>query len=190
MDKRGRILTCAVELFYEKGYDAVGVQEIAVCAGVTKPTLYYYFKSKYGLLECILETYYKGFLDRLELAAIYEGDVPKTLQNTCKEYLTMAVNNKKVYFFILSMMYSARGNDTYKAVRPYMIRTHEIMVQIFEKASYSLGNMYGRQQQFASGFEGIINFYLMSYFEKQEPWIDIDKVSESLVKQFMHGIYS
>ena len=49
MDNRERILQCALELFYAKGYDAVGVQEIAQKAGITKPTLYYYFGSKYGL---------------------------------------------------------------------------------------------------------------------------------------------
>ncbi len=43
MDNRERILQCALELFYAKGYDAVGVQEIAQKAGITKPTLYYYF---------------------------------------------------------------------------------------------------------------------------------------------------
>lgn len=56
MDNRERILETALELFYSRGYDAVGVQEIAEKSGVTKPTLYYYFKSKYGLLEQLLET--------------------------------------------------------------------------------------------------------------------------------------
>ena len=32
--------------FMPRGYDAVGVQEIAQKAGITKPTLYYYFGSK------------------------------------------------------------------------------------------------------------------------------------------------
>ena len=39
MDNRERILQCALELFYAKGYDAVGVQEIAQKAGITKPTI-------------------------------------------------------------------------------------------------------------------------------------------------------
>ena len=45
MDNREKILNCALELFHARGYDAVGVQEIAETAGVTKPTLYYYFKT-------------------------------------------------------------------------------------------------------------------------------------------------
>lgn len=32
----------AIKLFSEKGYDAVGVQQICEKAEITKPTLYYY----------------------------------------------------------------------------------------------------------------------------------------------------
>ncbi|HIS80092.1 MAG TPA: helix-turn-helix transcriptional regulator [Candidatus Scatomonas merdavium] len=39
MENRERLLEAALSLFYEKGYDAVGVQEIVEAAGVTKPTL-------------------------------------------------------------------------------------------------------------------------------------------------------
>ena len=51
MDNREKILNCALELFHARGYDAVGVQEIAETAGVTKPTLYYYFRNKRGLMH-------------------------------------------------------------------------------------------------------------------------------------------
>lgn len=190
MDNRTNILRCAAELFYQKGYDAVGVQEIVARAGTTKPTLYYYFGSKYGLLENILETYYAPFLESLEKASFYDGDVPKTLYKTCIEYLKLAMKNKTLYLFVLSLIYSARENDTYKAVRPYMVRTHEIIVQIFTKAEEKLGNINGRHQQFASGFEGIINFYLIYYFEIGEPEIDIEEVGRNLVNQFMYGIFS
>ena len=54
MENRMRIMECAKKLFYAKGYDAVGVQEIVDRAGITKPTLYYYFGSKLGLLKTLL----------------------------------------------------------------------------------------------------------------------------------------
>ena len=69
MDNRERILQCALELFYAKGYDAVGVQEIAQKAGITKPTLYYYFGSKYGLLETLLTKHFTVLNEELERAS-------------------------------------------------------------------------------------------------------------------------
>ena len=51
---KNQILEISTALFAEKGYDAVGVQEIVDKSGITKPTLYYYFGSKKGLLEFIV----------------------------------------------------------------------------------------------------------------------------------------
>ena len=48
MDNKEVLLQVALDLFHAKGYDAVGIQEIVDKAGVTKPTLYYYFGSKKG----------------------------------------------------------------------------------------------------------------------------------------------
>ena len=79
MDKREQILHIALELFYSRGYDAVGVQEIAEKSGVSKPTLYYYFKSKYGLLEQLLKEGCTRFVEGLEQAGNFTGDLRGTL---------------------------------------------------------------------------------------------------------------
>ncbi|MGD8521068.1 MAG: TetR/AcrR family transcriptional regulator [Desulfobacterales bacterium] len=52
---RQRILETATDLFAEKGYAGTYVREIVEKAGVSKPVLYYYFKSKEGLFYAILE---------------------------------------------------------------------------------------------------------------------------------------
>ena len=52
---RQRLLDTATELFAEKGYAGTTVREIVDRAGVSKPVLYYYFKSKEGLFYAILE---------------------------------------------------------------------------------------------------------------------------------------
>jgi len=52
---RGRLLHAAVEIFERKGYAATSVREIVEHAGVTKPALYYHFRSKEGLLIAALE---------------------------------------------------------------------------------------------------------------------------------------
>lgn len=59
--KKEIILDAALTLFSEKGYDGVGVDEIAAKLGMKGPALYYYFKGKDALLDELIEsiqTYY------------------------------------------------------------------------------------------------------------------------------------
>jgi TetR/AcrR family transcriptional regulator len=55
VNARQRLLETATELFAEKGYAGTSVREIVEKAGVSKPVLYYYFKSKDGLFYAVLE---------------------------------------------------------------------------------------------------------------------------------------
>jgi AcrR family transcriptional regulator len=55
LNARQRLLETATELFAEKGYAGTSVREIVGKAGVSKPVLYYYFKSKEGLFYAILD---------------------------------------------------------------------------------------------------------------------------------------
>jgi TetR/AcrR family transcriptional regulator len=52
---RKELLLAAITLFAEKGYASTSVREIVSLAGVSKPVLYYYFQSKEGLFQAILD---------------------------------------------------------------------------------------------------------------------------------------
>lgn len=52
---RVRLLDAAVGLFAQNGYAGTSVREIVERAGVTKPVLYYYFKSKAGLFLALMD---------------------------------------------------------------------------------------------------------------------------------------
>ena len=52
---RIRLLDAGVKLFSEKGYANTSVREIVELACVSKPILYYYFKSKEGMFHCIMD---------------------------------------------------------------------------------------------------------------------------------------
>ncbi len=49
------ILSASLMLFAHHGYPNASVGELAAAAGVTKPTIYYYFKSKAGLYQAALD---------------------------------------------------------------------------------------------------------------------------------------
>ena len=50
-----RILAAALKLFADRGYAGTSIQDIVDAARVTKPTLYYYFQSKAGLFQALID---------------------------------------------------------------------------------------------------------------------------------------
>lgn len=66
-DTRQKILDKALELFSAKGYDAVGVGDIAVAVGIKAPSLYNHFQSKRAIFDAIVES----------VSAKYEEDTGK-----------------------------------------------------------------------------------------------------------------
>jgi AcrR family transcriptional regulator len=50
-EKRQQVMKTAIELFLKKGYKSVTTREIAAEAGISKGTLYHYFKNKDDLFE-------------------------------------------------------------------------------------------------------------------------------------------
>lgn len=195
MDNRERILAVTLDLFSEKGYDAVGVQEIVSKAGVSKPTLYYYFGSKRGLLDSLLKYGFDKLMDSLN-PAIEEGkrDIQNSLYLVARAFLDYASENSKFFFFMLSLMYSARGGEPYQAVKPYLHALYMNIIALFDEAAHQLGNMNGRQEQFAIVFIGMLNQAAFSFSEKND--MDsgdhrlTDKQIHGLVNQFMYGIFS
>jgi AcrR family transcriptional regulator len=68
-EKKGRILIAAMEIFGERPYDQVRVEEIAERAGVGKGTIYEHFTSKEVLFSAILEEGFQDYFRELVAAA-------------------------------------------------------------------------------------------------------------------------
>lgn len=193
MDNRQAILDSALTLFYEKGYDAVGVQQIVDAAGVTKPTLYYYFGSKQGLLSCLLEEQFSRLETQMEKVKDAPEKIQDKLYHTARIFLNGASAEPEFYLMMLALFYSGRKSEGFQTVYPLIERYYRIFVEIFEHASQELGNMRGRQRQFAVGFSGMLNHYLMLEAKDMDDLSNLtitDQEVYEIVHQFMYGIYS
>jgi AcrR family transcriptional regulator len=188
MDNRSTILDCALNLFANRGFDAVGVQEVAESAGITKPTLYHYFGSKTGLLEAILETNFEPLLAAIEDAAAYYRDLPYTLNQVALTYLHYANKNSTFYRMQLSLTFSPRESKAYKAVFLHQERIHQTLETLFRNAANDHGNMIGRHTAYTLTFIGMINSYIALSLNNQKPLED--QLVFQAVHQFMYGIYS
>lgn len=188
MDNRSKILDSALTLFSQKGYNAVGVQQVAQHAGVTKPTLYHYFGNKRGLLGELLKRHYTPFLSAVMAAVEYQGDLPATLQRLAQAILSYAKHNTTFYRMQLAMCFAPADSETYQEVVVYQERLHSMIIDLFQKAAVDHGNMVGRHQSYAVSLIGHLNTYAVladrGLVERDE------KTVYQIVHQFSHGIYS
>jgi TetR/AcrR family transcriptional regulator len=185
---RSKLLECALQLFASRGYDAVGVQEVAEAAGLKKPTLYHYFGSKSGLMKTLLATYFEELFVVLEKAADYQGDVKMTLTAVCGAYFAFAQKHPSFYRMQLAMWFSPPEGDPFKAVAAINARQQQILETLFLKAAQDHGNMRGRHQAYAATLLGMINTYIALGLNGYAS-LDAELVTKA-VHQFMHGIFS
>ena len=84
--KKQIIMDAALDLFSEKGYAAVGVDEIGAAAGVKGPAIYHYFKGKAAILNELLDIYEEYYESRF-------GNTYNHLQipNTLDEFVKVSL---------------------------------------------------------------------------------------------------
>jgi AcrR family transcriptional regulator len=188
MDNRNRLLECALALFSARGYDAVGIQEVVDAAGVTKPTLYHYFQNKHGLLTALLEKNFSMLLETVRKEAIYQGDLPLTLQKIIQVYFSFAQEHPLFYRMQLTMHFASPDSEPNQAVKSFNLDQYEILQTLFIEATKDHGNMRGRHQAYAATFLGMINTYIGLFLNG---YIELnDALVYQAAHQFMHGIFS
>lgn len=74
---RQQILETASELFYQKGIQHVGINEVIAISGVAKRTLYRWFPSKDLLIEAVMTYRAAQWIRWFETAVSERGNAPK-----------------------------------------------------------------------------------------------------------------
>ena len=185
---RQSIMDQALDLFARRGYDAVGVQEIVLAAGVTKPTLYHYFQHKRGLLQAILDTRGEVLQARFARATDYQGDVPATLERAAFCLVEFSREQPAFYRFLLALHFAPADSEARHAAAGLLGGLQTTMTETFARANPQIGNMHGRQALFAASFLGVVNTWIGLSLNGQ---LTLDEVTlRSVLRQFMHGIFS
>jgi len=194
-NKKELLLECALTLFSEKGYESAGINEIVQMAGVTKPTLYYFFQSKEGIFGEILKTHYGRFNSMLvkELAC-FRGTQPCESSIFCEllqianVYFCFAREFTKFYMLILSLAYAPPTALVTSMIKPYNISQYEIIKSYFEEVAEVYVQLKGRELVCAYHFVAMINANI-GFWNHGYAKID-EQQAKYVVNQFMHGVFS
>ncbi|HPE88851.1 MAG TPA: TetR/AcrR family transcriptional regulator [Spirochaetia bacterium] len=189
---RDRILEVAAAAFAARGYEAVGVQELCESSGITKPTLYYHFGSKEGLLAALFEGRFGGFNGRVAAAAAYpgtrRGDLAGVLLSTMGAFVDAARDDPDFARIRLSSAFCPPSSERYRVARPYLEALYATIAAVFEAAALEHGNMAGRATPYAASFIGAADAYVSLFLAGD---LDPDEgFLRRAVHYYMHGIFS
>ncbi|MDR2747911.1 MAG: TetR/AcrR family transcriptional regulator [Treponema sp.] len=183
-----RILDAGLELFSRRGYEGTGIQEIAAAAGITKPSLYYHFGSKQGLLEAIVRVFGRKYLDTLTEAALYRHDLVMNLRALLRNTLSFAGANPRFFRLLTSLFSAAPETVPYAAGKDLRAALTGVLTELFAAASADHGNMKNRQFIYGEAFFALLQnnaiLSLNGNLTIHEPLLI------QIIHQFMHGIFS
>ncbi len=188
MSSREDLARAALQLFSSRGFDAVGVQEVASAAGVEKPTLYHFFGSKQGILEQLFAEH-ATVLDRAVAAATgYHGDLPATLAAVVAAYVRFAGERPEFYRLELGLYFAPPESPAHALASAHYAARHTSLAAMFRAAARDHGNMRGRDERYAFSLVAAINAWVSLQLQGHRRITP--RVEQDIVHQFSHGIYS
>ncbi len=131
IETKQKILTKALELFSERGYDAVSVDEIAKAVGIKAPSLYNHFPSKKAIFLAIVESIQSQYDEDTDQIDIHVGDAKKDIpQFEETSFETLFEKVRQMFLYSLH-------NQTISRFRR--------MMTIEQFRSQELGSLYSKQ---------------------------------------------
>lgn len=185
-----RLLTSALTLFSEKGYDATSIREIIEKAGVTRPVLYYYFVNKEDLFKRLVDQCFTDMAAEFGRVAATPGTCREKLVALMAAGFAFVEHSPETIRLILHIFFSPprQGPKLNKNDLWYSYRFKHI-VTIMEEgiASGDLGP--GDAQTLAWVFSGIMDMHVMTKTNLPDAHLT-PELAEGLVDLFIAGAAS
>ena len=175
-----RILQDGWELFQRKGYLGVTMDEICLSCGISKPTLYYYFKNKENLFVEVLLRRLQGF----RMAVEQEGDLVDRL--ACFAVVVFNSFQKDYSLLMRDLEHIKTPENVRRVSDAFSIELFQPVSALMQLAVES-GQLSGDAKFLTHLFLGIIQ----SYIARGQDY-DLDQLSlaKKLVAFFLQGASS
>jgi len=186
IETKDKIIRAAEQLFSEKGFDGTSVNEIAEKAGVNKPLIYYYFKSKDGLLDFLIDTLLQQTKNiaiseltqerlqviqnnqiqtdgKLKLVNMSENEIDQFLKTSIKKSLDFYWQRRDLLRVIVMESLKKGGQSQHLFSMVDLVKDKELLSVLEENGTRVQLNKEILVQRFFIGLIPIINFVI--YFD-------------------------
>jgi AcrR family transcriptional regulator len=112
------IARVAARLFAERGYEATSVREIVEAAGVAKPTLYYYYRSKEGLAHAIVTVPLTTLVSTIRHVVTTVVDPAVCLEGVMEAQYAFVREDPERARFIYALLFGPLGSEIAAELEP------------------------------------------------------------------------
>jgi TetR/AcrR family transcriptional regulator len=154
VETRAAILSAAEQIFARAGLEGARTDAIAAEAGVNKALLYYYFKSKGGLYEAVVEDHFREF-NRQALEVL---SAPGSARTVLLRYVSLYfdfISARRRYASLYQQLMTARG----KLVRRYFVPRSTAFNKLLERGVRDGEFRRADARHTAISIVGLIVFY-------------------------------
>ena len=109
--RREAILAAALELFRERSFHAVGIDEIGTAAGISGPGVYRHFRSKDALLVALFDRISEQMLDGARAVVGEQADPHETLRRLVELHVGFASEERALLSVWYQDWHSLPGPD-------------------------------------------------------------------------------
>lgn len=187
-ERKNQILNAAELVFTKKGLDSARMDDIAEETGLSKGTLYLYFKSKDALIIAILERFFQGIFQLLN----DRKKKPQSAIDAINQFTEEAIRDYKRMLRLMPVAYeflalAFRNKTVQKALSQYFKHFMDVLVPIIQQGidSGEFRNVDPKETAIALGaiYEGTV---LLWVYDKN--LVDIDHHIHSSVRILFDGI--
>ena len=163
-DKRKEeILQKSIEIFVSEGYKNVTIQKIADHCGITRTTLYIYFKNKHEIFMCSIKRVTKKIeFELLQLLKKNEFSNQELLKQMMFLIINVGEENAHLFSVIINYIQQVQKNgyDQHQRVMHYVIKLRHILssvlIQGMESGEFRKLDLKSTNELFFSLLEGLI----------------------------------
>jgi len=186
---RQHLLEVALRHFANRGYAGTSVQDIVDEAGVAKPMLYYYFESKEGLYQALIDhAHDERYRVMREAAESADGALERKLEAILTALFKFMPKNREVVRLAFATAFAAPGElPPGVSYLEKCGRNFEFAVELMEEGM-ARGELRAdlEARELAMAWNGLMNIYVMGQIFRPEMAFS-ERTARGIVEIFLRG---
>lgn len=188
VNTKTKIFSVAAHLFAEKGYNGVSMREISEQSGVSKPTIYYYFGSKEGIYQELVNTGLSHI--SIEIEKVHSLDMPikEKLVLLLKRFFQYSLKYPEFVKFFITLSEASKNFSFLEKSKDEADKRSEILVQMIQQGVNTGEFGASAKPELAAAIYGsVLWFFIWRQLLSKEQMLT-DQLAEDIIEMLFKGL--